>query len=143
MARHHTSSAGPTQRQLRVGELIRRSLSQVLAQGDVHDPDLNAMSITVGEVVVSPDLKIATAYILPLGGHGRDVALMALRVNQHELRRAVTKSLSLKFSPALKFEIDETFDRMDDTRALFSRDDVRRDLEASDEDDDHNEDGGA
>ncbi len=128
MARHHTASAGPSQRQLRVGELIRRTLSQVLARGDVHDPDLNALSITVGEVVVSPDLKIATAYVLPLGGAGREEALTTLRDNRSALRRMVTKSLRLKFSPALRFEIDETFDRMDDTAALFARDEVRRDL---------------
>ena len=128
MARHHTPSPGPSQRQLRVGELIRRTLSRVLAQGDVHDPVLNAVSITVGEVVLSPDLKVATAYVLPLGGTGREDALAALRDNQSDLRREVTKSLSLKFSPALRFEIDETFDRMDDTRALFARAEVRRDL---------------
>ena len=63
---------GPSQRQLRVAELIRRTLSDVLARGDVHDPDLNRMSITVGEVRTSPDLKIATAYVLPLGGQGQD-----------------------------------------------------------------------
>ena len=63
---------GPSQRQLRVGELIRRSLSEVLARGDVHDPDLNRLSITVGEVRTSPDLRIATAYVLPLGGEGKD-----------------------------------------------------------------------
>ena len=63
---------GPSQRQLRVGELIRRTLSEVLMRGDIHDPDLNRMSVTVGEVRVSPDLKIATAYVLPLGGEGQD-----------------------------------------------------------------------
>ena len=63
---------GPSQRQLRVGELIRRTLSDVLLRGDIHDPDLNAMSITVGEVRTSPDLKVATAFVLPLGGHGAE-----------------------------------------------------------------------
>ena len=63
---------GPSQRQLRVGELIRRTLSDVLLRGDVHDPDLNRHSITVGEVRTSPDLKVATAYVLPLGGHGAE-----------------------------------------------------------------------
>ena len=66
---------GPSQRQLRVGELIRRRLSEVLARGEIHDPDLNAMSITVGEVRASPDLKVATAYVLPLGGKDRDAAI--------------------------------------------------------------------
>ena len=65
---------GPSQRQLRVGELIRRTLSDVLARGDVHDPDLGRMSITVGEVRTSPDLKVATVYVLPLGGEDAEAA---------------------------------------------------------------------
>ncbi|MCA8883252.1 MAG: 30S ribosome-binding factor RbfA [Rhodobacteraceae bacterium] len=128
----HHDGAGPSQRQLRVGELIRRTLSDVLLRGDVHDPDLNRMSITVGEVRTSPDLRVATAYVLPLGGHGAEDALAALRRNKHELRRLVNKGLTLKFSPDLRFAIDETFDRMDDTRRLFSSDAVRRDLDQPD-----------
>ena len=130
MAKHsHTHGAGPSQRQLRVGELIRRRLSEVLARGEVHDPDLGRMSITVGEVRTSPDLRVATAFVLPLGGHGRDEALDALRRNRAELRRAVNKGLALKFSPELRFVIDESFDRMDETRRLLGQDDVRRDLD--------------
>ena len=118
---------GPSQRQLRVGELIRRTLSDVLLRGDVHDPELNAMSITVGEVRTSPDLKVATAFVLPLGGKGREEAIDALRRNRSELRRQVAKGLTLKFSPELRFRIDETFDQMDETRRLLNQDDVRRD----------------
>ena len=121
---------GPTQRQLRVAELVRRRLSEVLNQGDIHDPDLGRMSITVGEVRCSTDLKIATAYILPLGGNDREEALSALRKNRVEIRRVVAKGLALKFAPEIKFEIDETFDRLDDTRRLFSDDNVRRDLDS-------------
>ena len=121
---------GPSQRQLRVGELIRRTLSEVLARGDVHDPDLNRMSITVGEVRTSPDLKIATAYVLPLGGQGQDDVLKLLARNKSELRRVVSKKLSLKFAPDLRFQLDETFDRMDDTRRMLSQANVRRDTEA-------------
>lgn len=129
MAKHaHHSGTGPTQRQLRVGELIRRTLSQVLTRGDIHDPDLNRMSITVGEVRTSSDLKVATAYVLPLGGKGREEAIEALARNAHELRRMVAKAVALKYAPELRFVIDETFDQMDDTRRLFDRDDVRRDL---------------
>ena len=120
---------GPSQRQLRVGELIRRTLAEVLARGDIHDPELNALSITVGEVRTSPDLKIATAYVLPLGGAGKENAVSLLARNKSELRRVVAKKLALKFSPDLRFRIDETFDRMDDTRRLFSQDDVRRDVD--------------
>lgn len=134
MARHHGihEGGGPSQRQLRVAEVIRRALSDALMRGDVHDPELNAMSITVAEVTTSPDLRVATAYVMPLGGHNHDEALAALRRNRHELRRAVNKSVALKFSPELRFAIDQTFDKMDNTRELFSRDDVRRDLDKED-----------
>jgi ribosome-binding factor A len=130
--RHTHERAGPTQRQLRVAELIRRTLSDVLMRGDVHDADLNGMSITVGEVRTSPDLRVATAYVLPLGGRDPDLALAALRRNRHELRRAVNKAVSLKFSPELRFAVDDTFDKLDSTRALFARDDVRRDISDQD-----------
>ncbi len=123
---------GPSQRQLRVGELIRRTLSEVLARGDVHDPDLNRMSITVGEVRTSPDLRNATAYVLPLGGKGQDEVIKLLARNKGELRRAVSKKLALKFAPDLRFQLDETFDRMDDTRRMLNQDNVRRDTETPD-----------
>ena len=121
--------AGPTQRQLRVGELIRRTLAQVLAQGDIHDPDLNRLYITVGEVRCSNDLKIATAYVMPLGGVGRDDAVAFLARNKHELRRLIGKKVGLKYTPDLRFRLDETFDQMDATREMFSRDEVKRDLD--------------
>ena len=137
----HTEGAGPSQRQLRVGELIRRTLSSVLARGDVHDPELNAMSITVGEVRTSPDLKIATVYVMPLGGGGREDAIQALKRNRGELRRLIMREMTLKFAPDLRFVIDESFDRMDETRALFQREDVRRDIEGGDESGDERGDG--
>lgn len=112
-----------------MGELIRRTLADILNRGEVHDPDLNRMSITVGEVRTSPDLRVATAFVLPLGGKNADEALSALRRNRVELRRLVSKTLTLKFSPELRFQIDETFDQMDNTRRLFSQEDVRRDLD--------------
>lgn len=124
--------SGPSQRQLRVGELIRRALSEVLARGDVHDPDLNRMSITVGEVRTSPDLRIATAYVLPLGGKGRDEVLKLLSRNKGELRRVISKKLALKFAPDLRFQLDRTFDQMDDTRRMLEQDAVRRDTGAPD-----------
>ena len=128
--------SGPSQRQLRVGELIRRTLSDVLARADVHDPDLNRHSITVGEVRMSTDLKVATAYVLPLGGRDAEDALAALRRNAPELRHLVAKAMTLKYAPQLKFQQDETFDRMDDTRRLFADERVRRDVEGADGDDD-------
>ena len=134
MARDRFSPGkGPTQRQLRVGELIRRRLAEVLARGDVHDPDLSSLSITVGEVRVSPDLRVATAYVMPLGGGAVDTAIAALKRNQGELRHLVGAALTTKFTPQLRFLPDQTFDRMDATRRLFADPVVQRDLSAPDE----------
>ena len=121
--------SGPSQRQLRVGELIRRTLAEVLARGEVHDPDLNRMSITVGEVRTSPDLKIATAYVLPLGGKGQEDVLKLLSRNKSELRRILGKKIGLRFTPDLRFQLDQTFDQMDETRRMLNQDHVRQDLE--------------
>lgn len=118
----------PTQRMLRVGEMIRRTLSEILQRGEVHDPDLARMSITVGEVRMSPDLSIATAFILPLGGREKVEALDALRRNRYEIRHLVVKGGTMKFAPELRFQIDGTFDQMDATRALLAEEHVRQDL---------------
>lgn len=133
MAQNRSSAgAGPSQRQLRVGELIRRTLSDALMKHEIHDPDLNRLSITVGEVRVSPDLRIATVYVLPLGGHARDEAIAALKRNNHELRRVVARNVLLKNVPELRYQIDDTFDRLDAARRLFADEKVQRDLRASD-----------
>ena len=120
---------GPSQRQLRVGELIRRALSDILMQGSIHDPDLNRISVTVSEVTASPDLKIATAYVCPLGGQGGEDLIALLAKNKSEIRRSISKKLTLKYTPDLRFRIDETFDRMDETRRLFSQENIKRDLD--------------
>lgn len=120
--------SGPSQRQLRVGELIRRALAEVLARGDIHDPDLAFVSVTVGEVRTTPDLRNATVYVLPLGGLNATEVLEALNRNKFELRRAVTKAVSLKYSPDLKFVLDRTFDQMDETRRLMDQDVVKQDI---------------
>ena len=120
--------SGPSQRQLRVGELIRRALSEILMQGIIHDPDLNRISVTVSEVSASPDLKIATAYVCPLGGQGGEDLIALLAKNKSEIRRSISKKLTLKYTPDLRFRIDETFDRMDETRRLFSEENIKRDL---------------
>jgi ribosome-binding factor A len=122
-------TAGPGQRQLRVGELIRRTLSDVLQRGDLHDPEIGRMSITVGEVRVTPDLRTATAYVLPLGGNDREAALAALRRNTAELRHLVVKGMTIKFAPELRFEIDETYDRIEETRRMFADERVRQDID--------------
>ena len=121
-------NSGPSQRQLRVGELIRRALSEILMQGIIHDPDLNRISVTVSEVTASPDLKIAIAYVCPLGGEGGEDLIALLAKNKSEIRRSISKKLTLKYTPDLRFRLDETFDRMDETRRLFSQENIKRDL---------------
>ncbi len=111
-------------------------------RGDVHDPDLNRISITVGEVRTSTDLKVATVFVAPLGGTlgGEDakVMLAALRRHTGELRHHVSKALTTKYTPDLRFLVDDTFDRMDETRRMFSDETVQRDIARRDDDDDEN-----
>lgn len=130
-----TTGTGPSQRQLRVGELIRRTLADLLNRAEIHDPDLNRMSITVGEVSCSPDLKVATVYVMPLmGSVPIEDAIAALARNKFELRHRLAKELTLRYSPDLRFRPDETFDRLDETRRMFSDPVVQRDLNTPDED---------
>lgn len=130
MAKTRPFSGGgePTQRQLRVGEVIRRALSDILARGDVHDVDLGRASITVSEVRASPDLRQATAFVMPLGGVNTEGVVKALNRNRAELRRLVTAQIDLRFSPELNFLADASFDRMDRTRDLLRSPAVSRDL---------------
>ena len=123
------SGGAPSQRQLRVGEVIRRALSEILARGELHDEALAHVSVTVAEVRVSPDLRHATAFVLPLGGVNTREVVQALGRNRAELRRLVTDRIDLKFSPELSFQPDTRFDQMDRTRELLRSPAVRRDLE--------------
>lgn len=142
MARHHINPGhGPSQRQLRVGELIRRTLSEVLSRAEIHDPDLNRIPITVGEVRTSPDLRHATVFVMPLGGTKQQEALTLLRRHSRELRHHVSRAVSLKYAPELRFQLDETFDRMDETRRLLEDETVRRDIAAGNDGPDDPADG--
>lgn len=122
---------GPSQRQLRVGELIRRTLSEVLMRDELHDPDITRLSLTVGEVRVTPDLSIATAFVLPLGGEKQDEAIALLAKHKGELRRIIGRKAKLKHAPDLRFRIDTTFDQMDATRRMLSEDRVQADVAKS------------
>jgi ribosome-binding factor A len=119
---------GPSQRQLRVGELIRRNLSQALLHGEVHDDVLAEFSVTVGEVRMSPDLRVATAYVSPLGGKGSEELLKALRRKTGEIRHLISRGMTLKATPEMRFLLDETFDRLDQTRRMFADETVQRDI---------------
>ncbi|MBO9473054.1 30S ribosome-binding factor RbfA [Shimia sp. R10_1] len=127
---------GPSQRQLRVGEVIRRTLSEVLMRDELHDPDLSRLSITVGEVRVTPDLSIATAFVLPLGGGKQDEAISLLASHKGELRRIIGRKAKLKHAPDLRFRIDTTFDQMDATRRMLADDRVQADVAKSDSEED-------
>lgn len=121
--------AGPlSQRQLRAGELIRHELAAILQRGDIADPVLETHPITVSEVRLSPDLKIATAYIMPLGGRDVRQVVKALAANKRYLRGLLGKRLAMKFTPDLRFLADETFDQADATDRLLRSPAVRRDL---------------
>lgn len=121
-------AAGPSQRQLRVGEIVRHALAQVFMRGDLHDPDLTKRNITVTEVRPSPDLKTVRVYVAPLGGKDEEGALKALRRNTVEIRRELARNVQLKYAPDLKFVIDKTFDRMQEADRLFQNERVQRDL---------------
>ena len=113
--------------------MIRRTLSDLLSRGEIHDPALNAMSITVGEVAVSPDLKVATVYVMPLMGAATPVeAIAALARNKHQIRMMVTGEMTLRWSPELRFRPDETYDRLEESRRLFADPKVARDVAAPD-----------
>lgn len=127
--RDRGSAAGLSQRQLQVGETLRRALSEVLMRGEAHGLEFPGERITVTEVRASPDLRNATAYVMPLGGLERERALAALAAVKGEIRRAVARKVRLKFTPDFAFVLDDTFDRYDETRNLLTRDEVKRDLD--------------
>ena len=120
---------GPSQRQLRVGELLRRSLADVLSRGEVHDPELAQYIVTVAEVRTSPDLRHATAFVSPLGGVGAKEMLKLLRQNRKTLRHILAGQVSLKYAPELHFELDHAFDQMDETRRMLADERVQRDIQ--------------
>jgi len=130
MSRHHhrAQPAGGSQRQLRVGELIRHELAAMLSRGDVHDSVIEAHMITVPEVRMSPDLRLATIYIVPLGGRDEKDVLEALDRNKRYLRGEIARRVNLKFAPEIRFRIDERFDEAERIEKLLRTPDVQRDL---------------
>jgi ribosome-binding factor A len=124
---------GASQRQLRVGELIRHALAEMLTRGDVHDPVLEGHLITVPEVRMSPDLRLATILIMPLGGRDEDAVLAALERNKKYLRGEIAHRVNLKFAPDIRFRVDDRFDEAERIEKLLRSPDVARDLTDSDE----------
>jgi ribosome-binding factor A len=132
MPRHHqkkSSAPGGSQRQLRVGEQVRHAMAEILAQGNVHDDDLEGHIITVPEVRMSPDLKLATVYVMPLGGRDTEVVIAALERNKKFLRGEVAHRVNLKFAPDLRFRVDERFDEAERIEKLLRTPAVQKDLD--------------
>ncbi|MCJ2093702.1 30S ribosome-binding factor RbfA [Methylobacterium sp. J-072] len=124
------TSTGPSQRQQRVAELVRHALAEVLQRGDIQDPVLNTHVVTVPEVRMSPDLKLATAYVMPLGGMDEAPVIAALDRHRKVLRQEVARRVNLKFAPELRFLRDETFDEAARIDKLLRDERVKRDLVA-------------
>ena len=125
---HRDQSAGGSARQLRVGELVRHALAELFARGDVHDPVLEGHMITVPEVRMSPDLRLATIYIMPLGGRDAEAVLAALEENKRYLRGEISRRVNLKFAPEIRFRVDERFDEAERIEKLLRTPAVQRDL---------------
>jgi ribosome-binding factor A len=130
MARHQhrDQMAGGSPRQLRVGELIRHAVADMFSRGDIHDPVIEAHMITVPEVHMSPDLRLATIYIMPLGGRDAQDVLGALENNKRYMRGEIARRVNLKFAPEIRFRIDERFDEADRIDKLLRTPEVQRDL---------------
>jgi len=118
----------PSQRQLRVGEVVRQRLSEVLHRFDFEPKILKRASLTVTQVRVSPDLRHATAYVMPLGGENGDKIIDLLNADVPRLKKPVLDGLHLKYVPDFRFALDDSFDRAADMDKLLASDDVRRDL---------------
>ena len=129
MPRHHSrSNAGPTQRQLRVGEMLRHALADVLRRGDLRDPDLAGVSVTITQVKPSPDMRHATVYCEPLGGRNAKTIVAALNRHKGYLRGEMGHLIALKFTPELRFLEDESFAEAQKIETLLKSPSVRRDL---------------
>ena len=135
MPRHHQRehTSGPSQRQLRVGELIRHALAEMLSRGEIHDPVIEGHMITVPEVRMTADLRLATVYVMPLGGKDEKEVVAALERNKKFLRGEIARRVNLKFAPDIRFRMDERFDEAERIEKLLRTPAVQRDLERSDD----------
>jgi ribosome-binding factor A len=120
---------GPSQRMLRVGEMLRHKMADLLNRGDIHDPELGQHLITVPEVRLSPDLKMATVFVITLNGEGVTEAIAALERNKKYIRGELARAVNLKFAPDIRFRRDETFEEAARIDKLLSSDKIRRDVE--------------
>jgi ribosome-binding factor A len=140
MARHKqkhrdTTPGGGSQRQLRVGELVRHAVAEMLIRGDVHDPVIEGHLITVPEVRMSADLRIATIYVMPMGGRDADQVIAAFERHKKFLRAEIAHRINLKFAPDIRFRVDERFAEAERIDKLLRSPAVKRDLDDEGEDD--------
>ena len=130
MRRHNENlhkDIGPTNRQLRVGELVRRCIADILSKNELYEDSLSNIPITVSEVRCSSDLKLATVFVLPLGGQNAKEVVLGLARQKNAIKKILAKTLNLKFVPDLRFLEDLTFDQMDQTSKLLKTLTVQRD----------------
>src|SRR6266852_9007768 len=129
MSKHdHSRRDGPSQRQLRVGEELRHLLAAILGRHELCDPALKDAVVTVTEVRISPDLKSATAFVMPLGGSHVPEILAALQRGAGFMRGLIARELDLRYVPSLRFVLDTTFDHASRIEALLHRPDIERDI---------------
>jgi ribosome-binding factor A len=133
MAKRTERNSGPSQRALRVGELVRHAIAEMLTRGEVHDPVIEGHLITVPEVHMSPDLRLATVYIMPMGGRDAQAVLAAFERNKKFLRGEIAHRVNVKFAPDIRFRIDERFAEAERIDRLLHSPAVARDLEKDDE----------
>lgn len=131
--RTQSSNIGPTQRQLRVGEMLRHALSEILREGDIRDEDLIGVSVTVTQVKPSPDMRHATVFVEPLGGKNADKIVAALNKHRAYIRGEMGHRITLKFTPDLRFIEDDSFAEAEKIENLLKSERVRRDLKRDDD----------
>jgi ribosome-binding factor A len=131
---HHRDAApGGSQRQLRVGELVRHALAEMLTRGEVHDPVIEKHLVTVPEVRMTADLRLATVYVMPLGGRDAEEVVAAFERHKKFLRAELAHRINLKFAPDIRFRVDERFAEADRIEKLLHSPEVKRDLDHKDE----------
>jgi ribosome-binding factor A len=136
---HHKEQNTPSQRQLRVGELVRHVLADMLARGEIHDPVIEGHFITVPEVRMSPDLRLATIYVTPMGGRDAEEVIGAFERHKKFLRAEIAHRINLKFAADIRFRIDDRFAEVERIDKLLHSPAVARDLKKDDDKDDDDE----
>jgi ribosome-binding factor A len=129
MVRRHEHTSGPSQRQLKVGELLRHALAEIFTRGEIVDDVLSRYSLTVPEVRMTPDLKLATVYVMPLGGEGAEETVKHLGKHARYLRGELARRITLRYMPELRFKVDTTFENSRRIDELLASEKVARDLD--------------